>query len=147
MENQNQDLISAIETFLKFDKNTDIKIIHGLIGKDLDISNLHLQYMDLSNSSDEIKKQPMFELLTYLLKPERIEFFLETATIIARICACTPNSAYYERVISANNNLKTNKRMSLLISTENNYYLYIHFNVPVLENWNARPAVSKYLAD
>lgn len=108
MDNQNQDLISTIESFLKFDKTIDIKTIHSLIGKDLDMSNLYLQYTDLSNSSNEIKDQPILELLRYLLKSERIHFFSELATVIAQICACTPNSADCERVISANNNLKTN---------------------------------------
>lgn len=44
------------------------------------------------------------------------------------------------------NNLKTSKRIRLIISTENDY-LYIHFNMPSLEKWNPRPAISNYLAD
>lgn len=76
----------------------------------------------------------------------RIDFFPEMITVIARIAALTPNSADCGRVISANNNLKTNKRASLLVSTENDY-LYIHFNIPPLEKWNPRPAVTHYIAE
>lgn len=146
LEDQNEDLLLAIEEFLKFDKATDIKIIHRLIGADLDLASLHLQYTDLSNSSSDIKCLPLLQLLKYLTEPTRVDFFSEIITVIARIAACTPNSADVERVISANNNLKTKKRMSLLVETENGY-LYIHFNMPPLEKWNPRSAVSKYLSE
>lgn len=146
MESQNESLISTIDAFLKFDKNFDVSEIHGLIGADLAMASLHLQYTDLTNSFDEIKGLSLFDLLKYLCEPSRIDFFSEILTIIARISACTPNSADVERVVSANNNLKTYKRMKLLISTENDY-LYIHFNMPSLSQWNPRPAVSRYLAE
>lgn len=146
LEDPNEDLLLAIEAFLKFDKRTDIGTIHRLIGKDLDLALLHLQYTDLSNSSDDIKGLPLLHILKYLAEPSRIDFFSEILTILARIAACTPNSADCERVISANNNLKTKKRMSLQIPTEN-AYLYIHFNMPPLEKWNPRAAVKKYLGD
>lgn len=88
----------------------------------------------------------LLKLLKYLADPSRINFFTELLAVVARIAACTPNSADCERVVSANNNLKTNKRTRLLISTENSY-LYIHFNMTVLSKWNPRPAVSHYLAE
>lgn len=68
------------------------------------------------------------------------------STLTARICACTPHSADCERIISVNNSLKTNKRASLTISTEN-CYLYTHFNMPPLENWDVRPAVDEFLLE
>lgn len=124
LEGENENSLSEMESFLNFDKSMDITVFHRLIAKNLDISALYLLYMDLSSTSNEIKCQPLPDSLKYLLKPERIDYFSEIATIIARICACTPNSADCERVISANNNLKTYKRASKLISTENDY-LYI----------------------
>lgn len=102
--------------------------------------------MDLSNSTEEIKHQPLPQLIKYLLEPSRVEYFNEIATVIARMSACTPHSADCERIISANNNLKTNKRTSLAISTEN-CYLYIHFNMTTLEKWDVRPAVEAYLSE
>lgn len=144
MENQNESLLSEIEAFLKFDENFNINTIHDLIGKDLDKASLHLQYTDLSNSSNEIKGLPLLQLIKYLSDPSRIIFFSELITNISRIGACTHNSADCERVISANNNLKTNKRMCVTTSTEN-CYLYIHFNMPPLEQWNPRSAVLHYL--
>lgn len=146
MEGQNEDLMKTINSFLKFEKEYDINTIHGSIGKDLDLAQLHLQYVDLSNSAEEIKSQPLQILLKYLLEPSRVEYFDEIATLIARICACTPHSADCERVISANNNLKTNKRSNLTISTENSY-LYVHFNMPTLDKWDVRNAVERYLSE
>ena len=66
--------------------------------------------------------------------------------LTARMCACTPRSADYERLISADNNLDTYKRARLSISTEN-CYLYTHFNMPPLDNWDVRPAVDEFLLE
>lgn len=146
MEGQNENLLAAIDAFLKIDKEFDVSIIHNLIGTDLDLASLHLQYTDLTNSADEIKTLPILDLIKYLCDPSRIILFSELITVLARIAACTPNSADVERVISSNNNLKTIKRMTMLIPTENDY-LYIHLNMPSLSKWNPRPAVSRYLIE
>lgn len=143
---RDQDLLQTINTFLKFEKSFDITAIHDSIGNDLDLAQLHLQFMDLSNSVDEIKHQPLNDLLKYISELNRIEFFNEITTVIARICACTPHSADCERIISANYNLKTNKRTSMTISTENQY-LYIYFNMVPLEKWDMRPAVDHFLSE
>lgn len=75
MEGQNENLLSAIEAFLKFDKEFDVSTIHSLVGKDLDLASFHLQYTDMSNSSDEIKSLPLLQLIKYLSDPSRITFF------------------------------------------------------------------------
>lgn len=125
---------------MKFEKSFNITTIHDLIGKDLDLAQLDLQYKEISNSADEIKFQPLPQLLKYFLESNRIQYFKKITTVIARISACTPHSADCERIISANNNLKTNERANLTISTEN-CYLYIHFNMPTLQKWEVRPAL------
>lgn len=102
LESQNEDLLKTIEAFLKFDENFDVSLIHELIGKDLNLAPLHLQYTDLSKSSNEIKGLTLLKLLKYLAEPSRIKFFTELITVVARIAACTPNSADCERVVSAN---------------------------------------------
>lgn len=146
LQDENEELLSVIEGFLTFDKNSDITKVHDLIAKDLDLSALNLQYIDLSNSQDDVKKQVPQQLLRFLRTENRIEHFHEISIVIARIIACTPHSADCERTISANNNLKTLKRMNLSITTEN-YYLYCHFNMPPLERWDPRPAVRKWMID
>lgn len=68
------------------------------------------------------------------------------AIIVARIIALTPHSADVERCISANNRLKTDKRSSLSLETENKY-LYVHFNMTVLEKFDPHPAINEWFGD
>lgn len=129
---QNAELIEVMKSFLKFDESVDIGKVHEMLGSDLNGSNLHIQYMELKKLPD-IKKLAPRELAKYLAAPERKQFFYETLIILSRILALSPNSADCERTVSANNSLKTNKRSSLSIETENKY-LYVHFNASPLEN-------------
>lgn len=71
MEGENEDLLRTINEFLKFENGYDIKEIHCLIGKDLDFAQLDLQYKELSKSSEEIKHQPLPQLVKYFLEPSR----------------------------------------------------------------------------
>lgn len=145
LQDEDRDLLLTIKTFLNFDRKADIDKIHELIGKDLSLSAIHLQYMDLSNASVDVKRQPLPEMLKYLSAPSRAEIYSEITIVMARILACTPHSADCES-ISANYNLKTVKRNGFLIPTENNY-LYVHFNMPPLQNWDPRSAIVKWNAD
>lgn len=142
----NSELLDSIEEFLKFDINTDVTQIHTSFGKDMELSLFSMQYHDLSNTPENIRGKSIEEMLRYLGTADRFKYFTEIATVLARIFACTPHSADCERTISANNLLKTNQRMSLNISTEN-YYIYVHFNLPELEKWDPRPAVKKFTTD
>lgn len=144
LQDEDGDLLLLIESFLKFEKELDITEIHSTFAKDLSLSVLHLQYIDFANSSASVKNQSLPQLLKYFTDSKRSEQFSELTTVLARILACTPHSADCERAISANNCLKTNKRMSLSISTENNY-LYVHFNMPELKKFDPRPAVVKWI--
>lgn len=142
----NSVLLNSIEHFLKFDKTVDITKIHESFGKDLELSLLSMQYHDLSNTPDDIKGKSLQDLIHYLVIGDRLNYFKEIGIVLARIFACTPHAADCERTISANNLLKTNRRMCLTISTEN-YYLYVHFNMSQLEEWDPRSAVNKFLND
>lgn len=142
----NSDLLTLIERFLKFDGTVNISEIHQSIGRDLELSLLNMQYHDLSKTPEEIRGQSLEKLLRYLVTGGRFEYFQEITTVLARVCACTPHSADCERTISANNILKTSRRMSLLTSTENQY-MYIHFNMPELEKWNPRAAVKFFFSE
>lgn len=66
--------------------------------------------------------------------------------MLARIAACTPHSADVERCISSNNRLKTKLRSTLKVSTENEY-LFIHFNMPDLDEWNPTAAANLFVAE
>ena len=59
------------------------------------------------------------------------------ATVLSRILVCKPHSANCERLISAYNRLKSvdsDKQLAIII-------LYINVNMPVLCNFDPRPAV------
>lgn len=74
MEGENANLLQTIKPFLKFEKSFDITTIHNLFGKDLDMASLHLQYMDLSNSAEEVKCQPLHQVVKYLSESSRVQY-------------------------------------------------------------------------
>lgn len=140
---ENSELLSIIEGLVKFDGSANIEEVHELLGADLDMTALFLQYGDLCRSK-AIANLSLHKVVENLASPERLTHFREIAIVLARIVACTPHSADVERSISANNLLKTNIRSSLALTTENKY-LYIYFNLPVLEKWCPKNAIVKWL--
>ena len=60
------------------------------------------------------------------------------------IMCAKPHRADVERIISENNCLKSAHRNRMKIETENNQ-LFIHYNMPDLENWNPISAVLAWL--
>lgn len=141
---RDEELLMRLDALLKFDNPDAVKKVHELVGHDLDLASLYLQYSDLCEE-EKTTEMPLDKMVKHLAAPERIVHFREITTILARILACTPHSADVERCISANNLLKTSLRSNLAISTENKY-LYIYFNMPVLENWNPRAAITKWMS-
>lgn len=108
------------------------------------MASLYLQFSELCEQ-EQVRTLSIDQIVKHLASPERIIHFREVVTILARIVACTPHSAGVERCISANNLLKTNIRSSLALATENKY-LYIYFNMPVLELWDPRSAITKWIS-
>lgn len=145
-QNENKELLSVLETFLKFD-NPAVSVVdtfHEFVGKDLDLASLYIQFSELCEVKD-MKELPLHKIVQHLASPEQFAHFRELAIVLARVLACTPHSADVERCISANNLLKTNMRSSLALSTENKY-LYIYFNLPDLEQWKPECAIKKWMA-
>lgn len=99
LELANADLLSTIQPFTQLDTSkTDITKVHELIGKDLDLTTLHLQFRDLSTAEDvTAKNMTLPQLILFIASPERVNYFRETAIVMARILACTPHSADVER--------------------------------------------------
>lgn len=134
-------IVDVLGPFVKLDPSTDIRRVHELIGSDLELVLLNMQFKELCQSS-HLKKLNIYQLISHLAKSE-VEF--ETVLIAyARVAAATPHSADVERSISSNNLIKTNLRSSLDLQTENRY-LFIHFNLPSLVNWNPRKAVIHWI--
>ena len=77
---------------------------------------------------------------------ERFQWFAQSGqlpnpkTTFARILAAKPHSADVERLISCSVALKSTSRSRMLLETEN-LNLYVHYNVPPLDQWNPKPAV------
>lgn len=134
--------IEAIGPFAKLDSNADVKLVMELIAPDVDECELHLQYDDLCNAP-ELKNLSLLELLSRLGAPENSSF-PEVFDVLARVAVATPHSADVERSISASNRMKTSGRSCFDIKTEN-LWLFIHFNLPALSDWNPRRAVVEWM--
>lgn len=137
------DFLEMLQSFVSLDKSTDLKRIHEYVKKDLDLLPLSVQCNDLAETS-KIKDLSHAKLVKFLTSAERFDDFKEVTIVLSRILACTPHPSDVERSISANNLLKTSQRSNLSLDTEN-YYLYVHFNMPALEKWSPMPAITAWL--
>ncbi|KAL5236954.1 hypothetical protein ACI65C_007170 [Semiaphis heraclei] len=110
---------------------------------DLDLADLNMEYTDLMehNRLEEIRQMPLPKLVQYLSGSKE---FKNITILLARVIAAKPHSADVERLISKSNILKSINRQCLHIETENEY-LFIHFNMPALQNWDPRPAIQIWL--
>jgi len=63
----------------------------------------------------------------------------------ARVVAAKPHSCDDERLVSAFNDLKDNDRSSLAADTLD-AYLHVHVNMPVLSEFDVRPAVHTWFS-
>lgn len=132
-------LVPMLKTFTKIDASADLVKLHELIAADLDLNEIAMQYVDLCNYS-ELKGKDLSEIVKFLASPTRSEMFKEVLIAFSRILAATPHSADVERAISANNLLKTPHRNRFGVEAENKY-LFVHFNLPALEEWDPKRAV------
>lgn len=128
--------------FFKFENNNQVHVrnVHEIMASDVDISSLYIQFERICNNT-ELKNMALPKLLQHLVKVDNTDSFTEMVLVLARLIAATPHSADVERSISANNLLKTALRSSIKIHTENNF-LFIHFNLPPLINWDPQNAVN-----
>lgn len=134
--------------FLNFQRDAEIKTVHEILAPDLSLANLNLQFMDIVNNSELLSTDLKInqKILRLAKTNESRKSFRELITVLARIAACTPHSADVERCISSNNRLKTKLRSSITVETENKY-LFIHFNMPALNDWNPTTAASLFIEE
>lgn len=143
-ETDKQRLLQYIEPFVGLEKDADIQKIHEIFGKDLNLANIYLQFQDLVEAND-LKEMSLAKLVQFLRKDERKDAFEEIAILLSRILACTPHTGDVERCVSLDNKLKTNLRSSMSLITENKY-LYLHTNMPCLNEFDPRPAIDNWFA-
>lgn len=136
-------MFEIVDPFIQYKETVSIQQIQTIFGADLPLATLSLQFTDLVqlklckglSLTDQIKK---------LIEPNNLSKFDLVLAILCRIKACTPQSADVERSIKANNLFKTAFRTRFNLDTENKY-MYVHFNMPPLETWNPRKAISIWL--
>lgn len=136
-----EELVDVLGPFVRLDPSTDIRRVHALIASDLELVLLNMQFKDVCQSSN-LKQLNIYQLISHLAKNGGTYGIVLIA--FARVAAATPHSADVERSISSNNLLKTNLRSSIDLQTENRY-LFIHFNLPPLVDWNPRKAVHHWI--
>lgn len=140
-----KNLLEKIIPFISFDKSVNVEEIHSLLAPDISLPNLYLQFNDFANSEHPIKDMNLNDQLLTLAKTvESRNAYAELITVFGRIRACTPHSSDVERLISANNRLKTKLRANMSIETENKY-MFIHTNMPNLADWNPTLAAKIFL--
>lgn len=136
--------IELIQPFIEFHKDADIRKVHANLGPDLNLASFSLQFNDVIQL-EVCKGSDLSTQIKTLLKPENSSKYADILTVLCRIKACTPQSADVERLIHANNLLKTSIRNSLLLETENRY-MHVYFNMPTLESWNPRNAITTWFS-
>jgi hypothetical protein len=139
------DIVRVIKPFAELQPTTScsLKDVHKLLGSDLDLTDLSLEYEELlaMDNLDNARKMALPELVLYLASSGS---YRTATTVMARILAAKPHSADVERLISTSTTLKSIKRSSMSIETENEY-LYVYNNMPALIEWDPRPAVLFWL--
>lgn len=137
-----------ISPFICFETDANIRAVHEKVAPDLSLPNLSLQFQEILNNPDLFNKDlGLSEIIIKLSKTaESREKFREIIIVLSRIAACTPHSADVERCISSNNRLKTKLPSSLKVETENKY-LFIHYNMPDLQDWKPSAASNLFLSE
>lgn len=139
--------VKMIEPFLSFNPTADIEAIHTAIAPDMNLPSLSLQFQDIASDPKVFEGLSLSEIIVKLSKSiESRENFREVITVLARIAACTPHSADVERCISANNRLKVKLRSRIKVETENKY-MFIHYNMPDLAEWDPTDAANLFFAE
>lgn len=139
--------VQTLSPFITFNPEADVELIHETLALDLSLANFSLQFDEVSNNPDLHKDLSLSEIIVKLAKTsESRNNYRELITVLARIAACCPNSADVERCISSNNRLKTKLRNRLTVETENKY-LFVHHNMPCVQEWNPTAAANLFVAE
>lgn len=131
--------------FVSLQAAANLKEIPSVWAPDMDLEEFGCQYSDILefDNIDSLRRFSLEKLLKHLASNSSCNV---VTTVLARIVAAKPHSADVERIISANNLLKSSMRSSLNLDTEN-LNLFVHINMPVLKDWNPRPAILLWMKD
>ncbi|CAB4024767.1 E3 SUMO- ligase KIAA1586-like isoform X4, partial [Paramuricea clavata] len=138
-----EDDIDLLKPFVNLQQSVDLKEVHKQFFKDLDLMELGMEYDDVLSMED-------IEHFRKLSLRERFQMFVQSEELpnlkvaFARILAAKPHSADVERLISCSVALKSSGRSRMLLETEN-LNLYVHYNMPSLDQWDPKPAVMSWM--
>jgi hypothetical protein len=138
-----EDDIDLLKPFVNLQQSVDLKEVHKQFFKDLDLMELCMEYDDVLSMED-------IEHFRKLSLRERFQRFVQSEELpnlkvaFARILAAKPHSADVERLISCSVALKSSGRSRMLLETEN-LNLYVHYNMPSLDQWDPKPAVMSWM--
>jgi len=106
---------------------------------------LSLEFDDLVDDGSGMcmHEKPLHDLVAVISRSPNYATITE---VFSRLLAAKPHSADVEQLISVNNVLKSDDRFSLRLSTEN-MYLFIHYSLPALTDWDPKPTVLHWLKD
>ena len=99
---------------------------------------------------DDVLSMEDIEDFRKLSLRERFQRFVQSDQLpnlkiaFARILAAKPHSADVERLISCSVALKSSGR-SLMLLDNKNLNLYVHYNMPLLDQWDPKPAVMSWM--
>lgn len=133
-----EDIQKLLKCFISFQADDDDLVrVHQKIACDLPLANISEEYCDAVGllGSKSLSLLQKVEILV-----QASGDYGSLAVVFSRIAACTPHSADVERLISLYNQLKTSDR-SCLSNETISHYLYVNLNMPVLAEFNPRPAV------
>ena len=125
----------------------DVREVHASIASDLDLRDIADQYQDLKDSDVAKGTQtPMSIPRKIYEKDQHDKCYIDVIKVLAQILASKPHSADCERLVFAQNTIKTNSRSHLQRQTISQY-LYININMPVVASFDTRPVVHLFLTE
>ena len=132
-----------MKPFIDLENSADIKLIHNTFFKDLPLEELGMEYAEAVHLQDidQLKCMPLQYKLKRLLQSG---FFPNVSVAFAKISSAKPHSADVERLIHVSTALKSTGPERMLLET-GNLNLYVHYNMPTVEEWNLRPAVEFWI--
>ena len=140
-----EDGITVLKPFVNLQQPVDLKKINKEFFEDLDLQELGMEFDDVLDMED-------IEDFRKLSLSERFQRFAQSDELpnlkiaFARILAAKPHSADVERLISCSVALKSTGRSRMLLETEN-LNLYVHYNMPPLDQWDPKPAVLSWMQE
>ena len=111
------------------------------------VAEFGLQYKEAASVPELNTAENPTDLLTLLLRSSKCGNNMDVLiTALARVIVAKPHSADVERLIKSYNVVKTIERSSMSSETLRSY-LYIRYNMPVVSEFDPRPAVLAWIQE